>query len=102
LASVVADSWSNWPVIVVWPLIAFWIVGAETTRPSRVKATLLPMLAAVYSAQSVRPCERKSSRTIHSPVVGSVPACASAIWVPSMIVGPSRYLTAPSSEQAAT
>jgi hypothetical protein len=67
-----------------------------------VKATFEPTLAAVYSAHVARPSDWKSSRTIHSPVVGSVAAAASSISVPSMIVGPSRYLNWPSSEQAAT
>jgi hypothetical protein len=44
----------------------------------------------------------KSSSTIHAPVSGLVPAEASSISVPSMIVGPSRYLTVPSSLQVAT
>jgi hypothetical protein len=35
-------------------------------------------------------------------VVGSVPAVASSISVPSMIVGPSRYLRVPSALQVAT
>jgi hypothetical protein len=48
LASSVADSWLKLPEIwVVPPLIAELMVGAETTRPSRVIATLLPTLAEV-------------------------------------------------------
>jgi hypothetical protein len=34
-----------------------------------VNATFSPTCAAVYSAQVARPCDLKSSSTIHSPVV---------------------------------
>ena len=87
--------------MVVWPLMAPWMVGAEMTRPSSVQATFSLTCAAVYSAHAPRPSDRKSSRTIHSPAVGAVPAEASPVWAPSMIVGPSRYFGGPSSEQAA-
>jgi hypothetical protein len=99
----VALSWSKEPVIVVGLLvIAPWMVGAEMTRPSRVNATLLPTLAAVYSAQVCSASFWKSSSTTHSPVACWVPALASATWVPSMIAGPSRYLAEPSWVHAAT
>ena len=47
LASSVADSWSKLPEISVPPEIAWLIVGAEMTRPSRVMPTLLPTFAEV-------------------------------------------------------
>jgi hypothetical protein len=47
LASSVADSWSKLPEISVPPEMAWLIVGAEMTRPSRVMPTWLPTLAAV-------------------------------------------------------
>ena len=73
------------------------------TRPSRVKATALPTLAAVNVAQAAEPSESKSS--IDDPlagVAGLVPALASVIFVPSTTDGPSRYLSVPSSLQVAT
>ena len=68
LASSVADSWSKLPEISVPPEMAWLIVGAEMTLPSRVMPTCLPTLAPVYSAQAAEPDELKSSWTIHSPV----------------------------------
>src|SRR5919199_2048826 len=103
LASSSAVVWVKLPLIVVGLLlIADWMVGAEMTRPSRVKATFLPTLAAVYCAQVCSASFWKSSSTTHSPVACWVPARASETWVPSMIAGPSRYLAEPSWVHAAT
>jgi hypothetical protein len=58
-------------------VIADWIVGAERTRPSSANATFVPMLAAVYSAQTASAVSSKQSRTTGSPVVSWPPARAS-------------------------
>src|SRR4051795_354330 len=101
LASSSAVVWVKLPLIVVGLLlIADWMVGAEMTRPSRVKATFFWTFAAVYCAQVLSALLLKSRRTTHSPVVCCVPELASVTSVPSMIVGASRYLFLPSWVQA--
>ena len=72
-ASSVADSWVNWPVTSVEPLMVPWISGAEMTRPSSAKATrfagsfgvTVTLCLAVYSAQVAWPSPLKSSETRH-------------------------------------
>ncbi len=50
-----ACAWLNWPEISVEPKIAPWIVGADTTLPSRVNATASPMCSVVYLPQIASP-----------------------------------------------
>ena len=94
LASSVAVSWSKLPEISVPPEIAQLIVGAEMTRPSRVMATGLPMLAAVNSAQAAEPVVVEVE--LDDPLAGAwrVPALASVTSVPSTTGGPEQVLDA--------